>query len=236
MEAPQREKAFNAPWPIVTVALILVGLYLLESRMGGVEAWGTRYGLVPSDLADGRWQGVLTHMGVHDGWGHVGMNAIGVLAFGAPLARKLGERLGGALAFLGFFLLCGVFAGVGHALLHMNAPVSLVGASGAVFGLIGAATRLMTPDGRLQPLFARRTLTVAGAWVGANLIIGLIGYDPGTGVRGVAWDAHILGLVAGLVLVGPWLRLFGSRDTPQPADPFEAPPPSDARSGPWGPR
>ena len=236
MEAPQREKAFNAPWPALTLTLAIAGLFVWETQTGGPDVWGAAFGLIPADLKQGRWLGALTHMGVHGSWTHAGMNAIGVLAFGAPLARKLGEGAAGALGFLAFFLLCGVFAGLGHALLHLNEPVSLIVASGAVFGLIGAATRLMTPDGRLQPLFARRTLTVAAAWIGANLIIALIGYDPASGVRAVAWDAHILGLVAGLVLVGPWLRLFGRKQAPLQGDYFDTPPSSGAGVGPWGPR
>lgn len=243
MDTPQREKAINAPWPALTVASLLIALFAAESQTGGADVWGALFGLIPSDLKEGRVTGVLTHMGVHASWLHVGMNAIGALAFGAPLARKLGMGLGGGLAFLGFVLLTGALAGVGHALLHMNEQVSLIGASGAVFGLIGAATRLMNVEGRLQPLFTRRTLTVAGTWIGANLLIALIGYDPASGVRSVAWDAHVLGLVAGLVLVGPWLRLFGRRDATAPADPpmdmlDRATPESqpDGPSGPWGPR
>ncbi len=236
LEAPQREKAFNAPWPALTVALAIVALFVLELQSGGPDVWGPAFGLIPAELRQGRWLGVITHMGAHADWLHAGMNAVGVLAFGAPLARKLGEGPLGAIGFLVFFLICGAFAGLGHALLHFNESVSLIGASGAVFGLVGAATRLMTSDGRVQPLFARRTLTVAAAWIGANLIIALIGYDPATGVRSVAWDAHILGLLAGLVLVGPWLRLFGRRQAPLQGDYFDAPPSSGTEAGPWGPR
>jgi membrane associated rhomboid family serine protease len=224
---PNRERAFNAPWPLLIVVGAILALYLLQSRIGA--DWPDRFGLRPADVQAGQVFGLLTYVGVHDGWLHAGSNAIGALAFGAPLSRRLGESIRGAAILVGFFLLCGVLSGAVYALVHPGSPVTLIGSSGAVFGLIGAATRLMNPWGRLDPLRSRRVLGMTAALVGANLVVGALGFDPATGVRGIAWEAHIFGLVCGLLLVGPLLRL--AAPPPAPVPPSDPPPPP----GPWSP-
>lgn len=222
---PERERAFNAPWPLLVLVAAILALYLLQSRFGA--DWPERFGLRPSDLEAGRFLGLLTYIGVHDSWLHAGSNALGVLAFGAPLTRRLGESLRGLVILLAFFLLCGALSGAAYAMVHPGSSVILIGASGAAFGLIGAATRLMNPAAALESLRSRRVLAMTAALVGANLIVGALGFDPATGVRGIAWEGHIFGLLCGLLLVGPILRLAG-------LGPSREPPPAAPRSGPWG--
>ena len=223
---PTRERAFNAPWPLLIVVGAILALYLLQSRIGA--DWPERFGLRPAELWTGRLSGLLTYIGVHDGWLHAGSNALGALAFGAPLSRRLGESVRGVAWLIGFFLLCGVLSGAAYAAVHAGSSVILIGASGAVFGLIGAAARLMNPSGMLDPIRSPRVLGMTAALVGANLIIGALGFDPATGVRGIAWEGHIFGLVCGLLLVGPLLRIA----TP----PIDAASAGDTRQpgGPWG--
>lgn len=223
---PARERAFNAPWPLLIVVGAILALYLLQGRIGA--DWPDQFGLRPTELWAGRPTGLLTYIGVHDGWLHAGSNALGVLAFGAPLSRRLGESVRGAAWLIVFFLICGVFSGAAYAAVHRDSSVILIGASGAVFGLIGAAARLMNPWARLDPIRSPRVLGMTAALVGANLIIGALGFDPATGVRGIAWEGHIFGLICGLVLIGPLLRI---------ATPEADPPPSADRppsTGPWG--
>lgn len=223
---PARERAFNAPWPLLIVVGAILALYFIQSRIGA--EWPERFGLRPSDVEVGRFLGLVSYIGVHDSWLHAGSNAIGALAFGAPLSRRLGESARGLAILVGFFLLCGALSGAAYALVHPGSPVTLIGASGAVFGLIGAATRLMNPWGVLDPLRSPRVLGMAGALIGANLIIGALGFDPATGVRGIAWEGHIFGLILGLLLIEPLLRLAApDRRLPSPLD--RSPP-----SGPWG--
>lgn len=220
MSTPPRERAFNAPWPVLLVVLTILGLYAIQSWVG--VDWPQRFGLIPAEFWRGRWIGALTYMGVHGEWLHAGSNAIGALAFGAPLARRLGEGFWGAVLFFGFFLICGVISGGLYALWNADSHIPMIGASGAVFGLIGAATRLMNPWGRLEPLLSRRVLSMTAAFVGLNLMVAVLGFDPATGVRGIAWEAHLIGLAVGLLGVGPWLKL--SRRTP----------PAPPAPGPWG--
>jgi membrane associated rhomboid family serine protease len=96
-----------------------------------------------------------------------------------------------------------------------------------VFGLIGAATRLMNPWGALEPLGSPRVIGMTGAWVGVNVMVALLGFRPGDGpIRGIAWEAHLVGLACGLLGVGAWLRLW--RIAPvrscQPPGPWGGPP------------
>ena len=208
---PRRERIFNAPWLAVVVAGSILGLYLLQSRRSDELALIYEFGLVPADLSEGRYGGLLTHMLLHGNWAHAGLNAIGALTFGAAAARLLDRPLLGAVGFLLFYIVCGVIAGLAYSLLHPDGAGPLIGASGAVFGLIGTAMRLLGTGGRLGPLLDRRVLLLLSAWAGVNLLIGIVGFAPGAGGVAVAWEAHIAGLIAGAVLIGPWAGLFARR-------------------------
>lgn len=228
---------FNAPVLALLLAVSIVGLYALQS--GPEEmAISYRYGLIPARMADGDYAGLITHMLVHGGWMHAIMNAVGALAFAAPVARLMGG-LKGLAGFLSLYIACGVVAGGGYALLHLDGTAPLVGASGAVFGLIGAATRMLGGRGRILPLTDRRVLTAAAAWIGVNVLIGVVGsvgVTPGMEGARIAWEAHVIGLISGLLLIGPWAKLFGRPPTVrEPA--FDSPghmSDPDRRSGPWG--
>jgi membrane associated rhomboid family serine protease len=137
------------------------------------------------------------------------MNATAALAFGAPVARLLGLDLRGGAAFFVLFLVCGVLSSLGYVMAHPSSLLPGVGASGAVSGLMGGASRLMDRRGVLGQLISRTTVGMAVAWTIVNLIIGYVPVMPGTGGAGVAWEAHVAGYFAGLLLIGPFARLFG---------------------------
>src|SRR5215831_7161259 len=112
---PEREPAINAPWPSLVVVGVILGSYLLQSLTMSDDQAAALYGLTPAGLLRGHWLGVVGMMFVHGGWLHAITNAVAALAFGPPVARLLGEDLKGAAAFFGFYLLCGVLAGLGYA-------------------------------------------------------------------------------------------------------------------------
>ena len=192
-------------------------LYWLQTQL---EDGGLGLAFRPSSLWDGYWwPGLLTSMFVHGNWPHVAMNAVSALAFAAPVARLMpGAR--GVAGFLAFFIACGLLATLGFAVVHPTSNDSLVGASGAVFGLTGAALRLLgRRSGRLRSLTDKRFLTPAAAVMAVNAGIGLIGFAPGAeGIR-VAWEAHAFGFIAGALLIGPWSRVFE-----RPPEAFDWPP------------
>jgi membrane associated rhomboid family serine protease len=206
-----REPLFNAPWPALALVAAIVGGYALQSQ-GPLEALMLSYAFSPALLAEGQWMGLVTSLFLHGNWAHALMNAAFALAFGAPVAAYLGTRLGGALLFFAFYMVCGVLANLGYAGLHLYEQTALVGASGAVAGLMGAASRLMAGQGDLGPILSRPVLGMGAAWLAVNLLIGFIGSTliPGAQGMAIAWEAHVAGFVVGVLLMSPvsWLSRF----------------------------
>ena len=211
LDPPRREPVFKAPWPAMALVGALLGAYALQIFVFGEAAYRA-FGFSPAGLDQGAWPQLFTALFVHGNLAHVLMNTAGALAFGAPVARLIGVRGLGPASFFGFYLLCGALANYGFARLHPGADILLVGASGAVFGLIGAATRILAGRGQLAPVFDPRVLAMTAAWIGLNIIVGLLGASPGLGAdQAIAWEAHVFGFLAGLLLIGPavWLGRRG---------------------------
>lgn len=222
MNTRDDEPVLKAPWPAVLLPLVLLGLFALQSWLGEAGGWAFAWGLIPAEVEDGRYVGLFTHMLLHGDWTHVGMNAAFALAFATPTARRMGVGPAGAVSLFAFAALCGLIAGVGYVLLNPGSPAPVIGASGAVSGLVGAGVRMLwRPGGGLAPLGDRRALGTVAALVAINLLVGLLGVSPTGQVVSIAWEAHIVGLLAGLLLIGPWLALFGPRrpDLPEAGAP-----------------
>ena len=204
----RREPLLNAPWPAVALVAAMVAAYVAQLALGDA-AVAARYGFAPADLDEGRLFTLLTYQFLHGGWPHVGMNALWAMAFAPPVARLLGPAAAGVIAFFVFYLLCGAFAAIGFSLLQLHqAFPPLVGASGAVAGLMGAASRLIYRTEGLTPLTDRRVVTMGLAWGGINVVLGMIGFAPGMGQVTIAWEAHLAGYLAGLLMIGPLARLL----------------------------
>ena len=191
------------------VAGSMPALYLIQERLPDA---GLSLAFQPSSLRDGLWwPGLLSSMFVHGGWPHVAMNAVAALAFGPPVARLMGGAKGVA-GFLLYYIACGLVATAGYGLIHPDSHDSLVGASGAVFGLMGGAIRMLGRAGHgLRPMNDRRFLTTAAAIMGVNVAAGLAGLAPGMDGARIAWEAHAFGFICGALLIGPWAKAFDSR-------------------------
>lgn len=216
-EQPSHEPIFKAPLVAMLLAASLPILFWLQERS---PDQGMSLAFSPASLWRGDWwPGLLTSMFLHANWGHVAMNALGVFAFAPPVARLMpGAR--GVVGFLAFYLATGLAGAAGYGLVHPDTFDPLVGASGAVFGLTGAALRLLgRRDGSLRSLGDRRFLVMAAVIMAVNAGAGLIGLAPGAEGARIAWEAHAFGFIAGALLIGPWARLFGSRRTS-----FDSPP------------
>jgi membrane associated rhomboid family serine protease len=153
---------------------------------------------------------LLTYGLLHAGWEHVIFNSLWMLAFGAPVFRRFGP--GRALAFLAA---CTVAAALLHGLLNPAEVLPVIGASGGVSGLTAAAMRFVLPGGgpldlaeahwRPAPplrvaLADGRVLVFLAVWFGINLLAGLglpLGGEAG---QMIAWEAHVGGFLAGLLL------------------------------------
>lgn len=205
LDAPPPEPMFNAPWPALAIVAAIVASYAAQ---GLLPYEGRAYALYPVEVAAGRPLGLVTSLFLHGGWPHALMNAAFGLAFGAPVARLFGLRPGGVLAFFIFYMLCGVIAGLVFVGLNPGGVTPVVGASGAVSGLMGAAARLMDGQGRLGSPFSKTALSMGAAWILVNLLIAATGLAPGLEGGSIAWEAHLGGFAAGLLLVGPFARLL----------------------------
>lgn len=205
----RREPILNAPWPALALVATLVLAYAAQTASGAGHGIARQYGFAPADLDEGRFLSLLTYQFLHGGWPHVGMNAVWALAFGPPVARLLGTRGLGVIGFFLFYLVCGALAAIGYGAFHAHqAYPPLVGASGAVAGLMGAGSRLIGRRSDLAGLADRRVIAMGVAWALINVLLGVIGFAPGMGQVTIAWEAHIAGYLAGLLLVGPLAKVL----------------------------
>ncbi len=212
----EREPALNVPWPVTVLAVVLIAAHAARVVL---SVSPDAFAVTRSDLTRGAVLPLFTYIFVHGGWPHVLLNAVFCLAFGAPVSRWLGTGARGATAFFGFFILCGVVAALGYGgwfdvtmLFGRRArDWALVGASGAASGLMGAAARLIDGRGRLGSIGGRRVVGMGAAWILVNVVLGLSGLTPGAAGAPVAWEAHIVGFFAGVLLIGGAGRLAGQR-------------------------
>ncbi|MGR4001027.1 MAG: rhomboid family intramembrane serine protease [Alphaproteobacteria bacterium] len=194
---------------LLCVIFWLPYLYLPESRavdfVGGL-------GLVPSEL---RLHTFVSSLYLHAGLGHLLGNMLYLWIFGDNVEDAMGHR-----RFFIFYLVCGVVASLGHTLTNSASDIPLVGASGAISGILGAYLVLYPRARLLVPVF------IFPLWFPAWLVIGfwfllqgLSAFGSSGGGGGIAWWAHIFGFMCGLVLVWPLRRrvtpLFGGGKLPE---------------------
>lgn len=155
---------------------------------------------------------LVTYALLHGSWTHLAVNAIWLLAFGAPIARRFGSSR--FFALLAFTAVCG---GLFHFFAHMDSVEQLIGASAAVSGAMAAATRFVFQPGAplgpfplqgengyllralsLRETFSdRRALIFLAVWFGVNFITGVM--SPAfMGGDTIAWEAHVGGFLGGL--------------------------------------
>lgn len=214
----KREPLFHGPWPVWTIAGLILASYAVQSLTLNTDAAVLALALSPADLWRGHWTPLITALFIHGGWAHAGMNAVGALAFGAPAARYMGLGVKGAVGFFLFYLTCGVLSSLGYAAAHLHDVTPLAGASGAVSGLLGASTRLIERRDQLSPLATRSVVASTFAWIVINAVMGALHYAPGIGEVRIAWEAHIAGFFAGLLLIGPFALAFRDAAPPQDDD------------------
>lgn len=203
-------------WPniVVTVGIMAVAAWQVWRMLQGDGNLGIDWGgLSAAALAAGRWWTPFTSMFMHAGLAHLIFNLIALAQLGPIVALRFG-RDGRALGtYLVFYLLCGLVGDAVYLAIHPTSAVPMIGASGAIFGLWGASARL-GPNGSLVPVFSRQVWKQTQGAIVSNLVImaivllpALMSGQPSYG--GIAWEAHLGGYLAGLLLIG--LPMFKAR-------------------------
>jgi membrane associated rhomboid family serine protease len=244
----RREPILNVPAVVVTVLVAIATVHVL--RVWVLSADVDRFvvftfGFVPARYSGGGLNGVLpggfgadvwtfvTYGFLHADLTHLGFNALWLLAFGSPVARRFG-----AARFLALFLVSTAAGAVAHLITHAGELSPMVGASAAISGAMGAATRFAFQRGGSLDMWRThdhdpdripaaplgvalrnsRVLAFVAVWFGVNLLFGIGSFAIVGAEQSIAWEAHVGGFLVGLLL-------FSAFDpvAPQAAQPLEQP-------------
>ena len=225
---PARQPIFNIPAVIAGLIAVILAIQAIQSFVLSADAYvrmilefafiparetapDTLPALVPVGAA--RLWTFVTYALLHGGWAHVGFNVLWLAAFGSPLAWRFGTSR---------FLLFSAAGAAAGALFHLGLfphdETPLVGASAAISAHMAGAARFVFAAGGpmwrpagtaayripAPPLATvlrdRRVFVFLAAWFGLNIIFGIGTISQGIASGAVAWDAHIGGFLAGLLL------------------------------------
>jgi len=228
--------------PVVTWSLIgaCVLVFLWQLSLGDSQQQAVlQFGMIPARLfgdaklsraAVPAWTTLFTSMFMHGGFLHLALNMLFLWVFGDNVEDSMGR-----LRYLVFYLVCGVAAAMTQALINPDSTIPMIGASGAISGVLGAYL-LLHPFATVRVLifiFLFVTIVhvpamfVLGLWFLTQLASATLSPSEGPGV---AFWAHIGGFVAGMALV----PLFKQKTVPL-LDPAHSRPFSlERRRGPWG--
>jgi membrane associated rhomboid family serine protease len=212
---PLRDNIPSHRTPVVTVGLIAANILVYVNQLmlppQAAVQFIHLYGLIPLEISGGDllvshpvplYATVFTSMFVHGGLFHLGGNMLYLWIFGDNVEDRIGRR-----KFLVFYLLSGLAAAATQIWTDPASKIPMVGASGAISGVLGAYlflfphARVLTliPLGFFYRLVEVPALIVLGFWIVVQVLngVGTLGVQVG----GVAWFAHIGGFVAGLGMV-----------------------------------
>lgn len=230
----RKPRAFNVPGVVLALVVAMLGAYavfshltddqqseilvlfaLFPGRFTGVPAYPDL--IFPGGAAGDLWS-LFSYTFLHGSWTHVIVNSVWLLAFGSPVARRIGT-----VRFLLFYFFCGIAGALLQVYLNPGSLVPVVGASAAISGLMGGAARFVfLADGALgglggmggqgaaprakasilHALTDRRVLIFVGVWIGLNFLFGPTGLTVTGEQMNIAWEAHLGGFLAGLLFFG----------------------------------
>lgn len=212
-------KPFKPPPPIATNSLlglcvaVQAAMAIGDAGFGQAVVWN--FGLIPARISAAlAGQAPLvpslltfaTHILLHSGWLHLGLN----LLFFAWVGRYV-EWVTGRWSLIGLFFAGGIIGGIAQVLVNPHAAVPVVGASGAIAAIFGAyavlfATSRVAPRRILGLTISGETLTslwYAATWIGLQLLTGLA-FNGGAGMMQIAIWTHIGGFLTGLAAARIW--------------------------------
>ena len=200
---PLRDVIPSRTVPFITITIIVINVLAWFVELGQGPRELNRflyvYGVVPGDFHAAT---LVTSMFLHGSWSHIIGNMLYLWIFGDNVEDRCGHG-----RFAVFYLLCGFAAGAGQILMNANSMVPTIGASGAIAGVMGAYF-VLYPHSRVLtfipfPLFdviEVPAIFLLGFWFLMQLFnAGAVAAAAGTGGGGVAFAAHVVGFVAGVL-------------------------------------
>jgi len=197
-------------FPAINLILIVINalafLYEIQMNPSALKEFIFEWGLIPARLLSDpstAWSTVFTSMFLHGGWFHIINNMWVLFVFGDNVEARMG-----GIRYLIFYLLCGVAAVLLQTYVLPSSDVPMIGASGAVAGVLGAYL-ILFPRSRiasLVPILFIFTIIEIPAvifllfWFVSQLYSGLFAIQGGGG-SGIAWWAHIGGFIFGIIMV-----------------------------------
>ena len=225
-QAP-RQPIFRAPAVVVVLIAVLVAAHVARTLVSPQQslAWINQFAFIPARYSPAflSQHGIgllqsglpfLSYMALHNDFTHLTINCLWLFAFGPIVARRFG-----AFLFLLFFILCGILAAATHLVFNWGSMEPVIGASGAISGLMAAGIRLLPTerppwaapvapaDAAMLPLWSRQIILFSLIWATLNIVAGLTGLGVPGDAGLIAWQAHLGGYAAGLLLCGVFDRL-----------------------------
>jgi membrane associated rhomboid family serine protease len=209
---PLKDDIKSRTRPFVTYLILGVNImvFIFELSLGnGLNDFISRYGAMPFYIFHP--QGILTYttlftsMFIHANFMHILGNMLFLWIFGDNVEDKIGH-----ITYAFFYVLCGISGAMAHSILTPNSTIPMVGASGAISGVLGAYI-LFYPKARVLALiplgfFIRvmrlPAIAFIGFWFAFQLVFALV--SMGTSGGGVAYFAHVGGFAMGLLLALPF--------------------------------
>jgi len=201
--------------PFVTIGLIVLNalafLYELQLTRPELQLFAELYGVVPAYFS---WSSVLTSMFLHEGWVHLFGNMLYLWIFGDNVEDRLGH-----FGYLLFYLACGAAAALGQVAVSVDSVIPMIGASGAIAGVMGAYF-VLYPHSRVltvvfliffMDMIEIPAIFFLGIWFVKELFSGVGSLGASAVNGGVAVWAHVVGFAVGAV-TGLFWRV---RDAPR---------------------
>jgi membrane associated rhomboid family serine protease len=228
LPAPPREPILTLPGALTAYVLLLAVIHLRVLLPPELENWTIdAFGFIPKrydstllaiDFPGGEGAKIwtfVTYSLLHANLSHIGFNVLWLLPFGSALARRFG-----AIRFFLFMAVTAAAGALAHLVTHEHAVAPMIGASASVSGTMAAAIRFAFVRGSflsfnrgdadaaarvpalslMRALRNGRVLGFLGIWFAVNIIFGVGSLAIGAEGASVAWQAHIGGFLAGLLL------------------------------------
>ncbi len=201
---PLRDTIRSRRKPVITILLIVLNIliFLYQNSLGqrAYQMFIARYAIIPALGFFQPWR-LISAAFLHGGWGHLLGNMLYLWIFGDNVEDKTGHA-----KFLLFYLLMAMLAGLVQIFTDVNSVIPVIGASGAVAGILGAYF-IVSPGSKvvtLIPIFFFFTFVEIPAYIyllGWFALQFINGVSALGGATTVAWWAHIGGFIAGMVLI-----------------------------------